>query len=234
MKSEDESNIEETLEIMKKTALRFAFVLLAGLVATPALSHADTGPAKTVENIIAAIKSAGNASGVVDFVNWKKAYEQLPDVQRSQLQIDSPDKMKAFFKEMLTSPAATMKKQMEAKLATVPADKQEVAKQSVQKIEKMMQEKEIEMKDRIAKTEYKVSDEKISGETATVKLTQVYNGETKTEEIKLEKDGDKWLLPALNSLNGGQQAGPPPSAGAHPGAAPGAPAVPPAAAPAGH
>ena len=47
---------------------------------------------------------------------------------------------------------------------------------------------------------YKIGEEKVDNNYATVKLMQTYKGETKTEEVRLEKSGNKWLLPSLNSL----------------------------------
>ena len=216
---------------MKNLVSKFARIAVVALIALPVAFTgtclADSTPTKTMETIIQSIKSAGNPSGVVEFVNWTKAFDKLPEAQRAQLKITNAEGMKAFFKDMLTSPSATMKKQMDDRLKTVPADKQAQAKEQLLKLEKMMQDKEAEMKDRIAQTEYKVSDEKIEGANATVTLTQTYKGETKTEVVKLEKDGDKWLLPALDSLgNGGQQGAPQGAAPAAPGAAPAAPAAP--------
>ncbi len=211
---------------MKSFAIKLALISFVGLIALPGTVLADLSPTKTVEAIVESIKASGNASGVVEYVNWKKAYEQLPEIQRKQLGIDSSDKMKGFFTEMLASPSAALKKQMEARIQTVPADKQEQAKQSLVQFEKMMQAKEAEMKERISGTVYKVSDEKVAGNVATVKLTQTFKGETKTEEVKLEKEGDKWLLPTLNSMGGDT---PPPGAG---GAAAPAAKAPAAAAPA--
>ena len=206
---------------MKHLASKIAGTTFFALLAVPGVCFAESTPTKTMQAIIDSIKSAGNPSGVVEYVNWDKAFTRLPEAQKAQLKITDPAGMKSFFKDMLTSPSATMHKQLEERLKAIPADKQADAKGQMEKMEKLMQQKEAEMKERISQTEYKISDEKVEGNNATLTLSQTFKGETKSETVKLEKEGDKWMLPALDSM-GGQSGGPqPPAPSSAPGVAPG-------------
>lgn len=200
------------------------FSLLGGAVLTAVVSPAlaDSTPDGTVKEFVEKIKAAGSPSPIVEYIDWARAFAEFPEAQKSQLKITSADGMKTFFKEMLANPAKAMKAQMEARLAQLPPEQQESAKASLVQLETMMQQKEAEMKDRIAKTEYKIEGTEVdpTGKKATVKLTQTYQGQAKTEEIKLEKTGERWLLPSLSTAGAPQSA---PAASAQ--AAPAAPAA---------
>lgn len=176
-----------------------AFFLLLFVSALPALSDTPS-PESTVQEIVTKMKAEGNPAVIVEYVNWTKAFSQFPQNQKDQLGVKSPDEMKSFFREMLAHPSVVMKKQMESRLSTVPPDKLEEAKQSIVKIEEMMKTKETEMKERLTSTKYEVGSANINGEQATVKLTQVYKDQTRTEDVTLEKDNGRWMLPSVNMV----------------------------------
>lgn len=172
-------------------------------------------PEETVTQFVGRIKEAGSPWPIVDYINWDKAFAEFPAPQKEQLKLKDAGEMKNFFKAMLQEPAKKMKEQMEARIKEMPKEMQDKSKPMMSQLEDMMKKKEAEMKDRIAKTEYKVLESKVDGANATVKLQQKYNTEEKVEEIKLEKFGDKWLLPSIKMA----QMQPP---GAGPSTAPGA------------
>lgn len=204
---------------MKKVGIAFCQLLLCGalITAVSAPAVADSTPAGTVTEFVEKIKAAGSPSPIVEYIDWTRAFAEFPEAQKSQLKITTADGMKSFFKDMLANPAKAMKAQMEARLAQLPPEQQEQAKASLVQLETMMQQKEAEMKDRIAKTEYKIDGTEIDGVKATVKLTQTYQGQAKTEEIKLEKIGGRWLLPSLSTA-GAPSGQPAPAAQAAPAA----------------
>ena len=194
-----------------RVVLAAVFLLTAGSAAAEAVS-----PEATVQEIVAKMKSEGTPAVIVEYVNWPKAYSQFPEKQKEQLEVKSPEEMKAFFKEMLAHPSVVMKKQMEARLSTVPPEKMEEAKQSIAKIEEMMKAKEVEMKDRLTTTVYEIGKSEVKGDQATVKLTQTYKDQKRTEDVTLEKDGDRWMLPSVNMVgkqeeHGAPAGGPPPA-----------------------
>lgn len=200
---------------------------LAVVLLSAGLALAEMTPEYTVKEFVGRIKKEGNPWPIVDYIDWEKAFVDFPAPQKEQLKLKSADEMKNFFREMLQQPAKKMKEQMDARIKEMPKDMQDRSKPMMTQLEEMMKKKEAEMKDRISKTEYEVVDSTVEGETATVKLKQKYNTEEKTEEIKLQKKGDRWLLPSIKMAqmgpNATQQAAPP---GGAPGGAPqqGAPA----------
>jgi hypothetical protein len=181
-----------------KSWKKAVFALLLSPLCLAAVASADSTPDGTVKEIVGKMKSQGNPGAIVEYVNWDKAFEQFPEQQKQQLNIKSADDMKGFFREMLEHPSAIMRKQMEARLSTVPPDKQEEAKASIEQLAAAMQKKEEELKDRLVNTKYEVGAPRIDGDTAVVKLTQTYKDQTKVEDVKLEKDGDHWMLPNVN------------------------------------
>ena len=111
-------------------------------------------------------------------------------------------------------------------------------------IQQMLKQRQEEMKKQISETEYKVGKANVQGSTATVKLTQTYQGDSKEREIQLNKVGEKWMLDSASMFaapapggpqggfpgGGGRPAGPPAGMVPPPGAIPapgGASQVPP-------
>jgi hypothetical protein len=221
----------------RKALIVFAFTLCSFVTLASAESkkaagkEKEKGPDATVQEIVGRMKKEGNPSVVVEYVNWDKAFAEFPEKQREQLSVKNPQELRTFFFEMLAHPTQTMKKQMETRLTNIPADKQEEAKQSIAKIEDMMRAKEAEMKERLSATNYEIGEVKVEGNRAVVKLVQVYQDQKRVEDVPLEKEGGRWLLPSVNMIPAAQQAkapGTPPAAAPAPPAAPPAPATPPA------
>ncbi len=199
-----------SLIVRKFGAVFLGGVLLGAFAALGSTAaFAETSPEGTVKEFVGKIKSAKSPAPIVEYIDWQKAFNEFPEAQRAQLKLDTPDKLKTFFKSMLESPAKTMREQMEARLKSMPQDQQTQAKPMMDQLQTMMETKEKEMKERIAATDYQVSDEHIDGDTATVKLTQKYKGEDKSETIKLERHGSKWLLPSLKLAAEGAGGGAP-------------------------
>lgn len=223
---------------LARNALLVALVILCSVsfaVAEskkPAAKDAkEKGPDATVQEIVGRMKKEGNPSVVVEYVNWEKAFAEFPEKQREQLSVKNSQELRTFFFEMLAHPTDMMKKQMETRLTNIPADKQEEAKQSIAKIQEMMRAKEVEMKQRLSQTEYQIGDVKVDGNKAVVKLVQTYQGQKREEDVPLEKENGRWLLPSVNMIPAAQPKAPgaAPAAPGNTAAAP--PSAPPAAAP---
>lgn len=159
-------------------------------------------PEKTLEEILGKIKEAGNASPVVEYVDWDKAFKEAPDTQKSIMKISDANGMKEFYKEVLANPSSVMKKQFESRKASMPESQRTMLEQTFTRMEAMMKEKEKEMKKKIAGTEYTIGEAKIEGDEAKVSLKQEYDGKSRTEEVTFLKSGDRWMLPAVAMLGG--------------------------------
>lgn len=206
----------------------FALLSLYALVANSLLIEgaiSEKAPDVMVREVVAEIKATGNPAVIVEHVDWPEAFKSMPDPDKYQLKISNPDEMKSFFREMLTSPSAAMRKSMTERLASLPAEKQEEAKLAIEKMSERLLAREAELKQRIKDTEYTVSDPKVQGDKATVVLAQSYKGEKSEEKIELRKKNGEWMLPSMKM--GGATAAPKPAAGSDrkAAAAAGAPAV---------
>jgi hypothetical protein len=185
--------------------MRSVFLVLFFLVNVEVVI-AEKAPDVMVREVVAQIKSTGNPAVIVDHVDWPEAFKSMPDPDKFQLKITNPDEMKNFFREMLTSPSATMRKNMTDRLVSLPADKQAEAKLAIEKMSEKLVGREAELKQRIKDTDYTVSNPKVDGDRATVTLTQSYKGEKSEEKIELRKKNGEWLLPTFkigNSAVGG-------------------------------
>ena len=162
-------------------------------------AHAEN-PKKVLKEIISKIKSASNTSPVVDYVNWSKAYGSLSESRKNFMGIDSPDSMKEYYRRVLKSPVSVMKEQFERKLESVPNNQRPALEQTFARMEKVMAQKSKEMESRVKNTDYEIGEVKIEGETATIALKHTFNSVFKTEEVILERVGDKWLLPSVGMI----------------------------------
>ena len=220
---------------MNKT-MRTLLWLIGGALLTLSPTAAFANPEAIVQEIVTKIKAASNPSPIVDYVDWSKAYEKMPPMQKTMMKVDSADGMKEFYRQMLTNPAMMMEKRMKEQAASMPEAQQAAMQQSMGQIQQMLKQRQEEMKKQISETEYTVGKATVEGEKATVMLTQEFEGEKKEREIQLNKVGEKWMLDSTSMFSaptGGPGAPPGAFPGSRPAGAvpPGAGAVPPGAVP---
>lgn len=183
-----------------RTSLRhipLATLMLVGVLAQATTVLAEQKPDEVLKELLDKIKVQANASAVVDYVDWQEAYSKAPEDQKKTMNITGPDQMKQFYRQILESPAVNFRKQVEERLASVPADQKPMMEQQLKRMEELMRQKEAEMKEKIAGTTYEIGDPKIDGNIAKVKLKQTYKGETKEEEVQFVRANDRWLLPSV-------------------------------------
>jgi len=193
----------------------------ASMVATATLLFSTSAfaasPKATVEKMFAEIKAAKSMVAIVEHVHWKTMYETFPPEERRVAGADSPEKLKAHFREFFTNPGKRMRQMMEIQLASMPAEQSAAVRaqldQQMPQINALAKEQNAKM----LKTVMKVTGSKVEGDTATVNVSATRDGETKTDTITLKKYGKRWMLPNLAAL--GQSSGkggfaPPPRRGA--------------------
>jgi len=181
---------------------RFWIIVLVVFLLFPSLSplYADA-PEDVLKEIIGKIKAQNDASPVVEYVDWNKAFTEMPPPQKMAMKINSPQEMKSFYKQVLANPSAMMKKQFEERLGMIPEAQRPMMRQSLARMEEMMKQKEAEMKQKIAGTTYEVGKSEINGANAKVELKQTYEGKTKVEKVEFVKSGDNWLLASVGLVN---------------------------------
>jgi hypothetical protein len=175
-----------------------ALVLIQGfLLFHPGAALAEQKPNEVLKELLDKIKSQSNASAVVDYVDWQEAFNKASEEQKKNMNVTGPEQMKQFYRQILESPAVNFRKQVEERLASVPAEQKPMMEQQLKRMEEVMRKKEEEMKEKIAGTTYEIGEAKIEGNAAKVKLTQTYKGETKEEDVQFVKSGERWLLPSV-------------------------------------
>ena len=185
------------MRTLYKTTLRFISLLTLCLVALTSNALAQQKPDDVLKELLKKISEKQNASPVVEYVDWQEAFAKAPEDQKKTLNITNPGQMKEFYRQILESPTANFRKQVQERLAAVPEEQKPLMEQQLQRMEDLMRQKENEMKEKIAGTKYTVGDAKIEGNSAKVKLTQEYKGEKKEEDVQFIKVGDRWFLPSV-------------------------------------
>lgn len=168
----------------------------------PFSAFAQETPEQVLQKILAEIKAASNTSPVVEYVDWQKAFSKMPEDRKKMINVETPEGMKSYYKEVLKDPVAVMKKQFESRLGSLPPAQKPIYEQNFARMQKALEDKTKEMFSRIAETEYQVGTAEIQGDSAVVALTQNYKGEVRNEKIHFEKTGNAWLLPAVSSMSG--------------------------------
>lgn len=183
------------------------FVVFLAVLICPSLSFAQA-PDQLLKELVDKIKAAGNPSPIVEYVKWDEAYKNIPEDQKQAMNIKSPEEMKKIYEKMLRSPSEMMKQKMEPQIKEAPPERQQIMQQAVTRMQELMAQKEKEVRERIAATTYNVGSATISGNTATVKLSQIYQGETTEDDVKFIKSGDSWLLPTASIVTKPKPANP--------------------------
>lgn len=172
------------------------------LVMALARAASAAEPDAVLQEIVDKIKAAENPSPVVDYVRWDEAFSKMTPEQKQSMKITSPAEMRELYRRVLRSPVSLMKSQFEEKLKSNPPPTPQAAEQQKVQLDQMMAQKEKEIKDRIGGTVYVVGKSVVEGNTAIVELTQTYEGQSKTEGVKLIRTGDTWMLPSVAMAGG--------------------------------
>jgi len=171
-------------------------LLLFGIV-SPVQAAA---PDEVLREMMVKIKLRGNASPLVDYVHWDEAFAALSDVQRKQLKVTNASELKEFYREMLTDPIPRVKKQYEARLPATPPEKKPDLERYYSQVIARLTREQADMKQRLEQTAYEVSAPKVEGASAIVMLKQTYQGKSTSEEVRMVKSGDTWLLPSVSAV----------------------------------
>ncbi|HMO18545.1 MAG TPA: rhodanese-like domain-containing protein [Oligoflexia bacterium] len=179
----------------------------------PGSGHSCTvdSPEKLVMGAINMMKTAGNPSPIVDFIDWDLVYSETPPKNREIMKVKSPEDLSAFYRKVLMSPSSEIGNLLESKLEgnVKSGDDKNLsvkAQQVLAKLRGRLEEKEKEVSDKLANSEYKIDTIKSSGDSALVKLEQTYKGETKSDTLKLHKKNGIWYLSSLSSVLSGSGA----------------------------
>ncbi len=180
----------------------FVFLSLLFLfIVKPGGAQAE-GPDEVLRKIVAEMKTAGNPSPVVDYVEWEEAFEQMSPQSRTQMKISSADDLREYYRGTLKDPVKAMRSQLQEKMKVVSFENSSQIKQYLAREQEKMVREQQEVMARIRDTKYQVGPAIIEGDTANVKLTQIYKGKVSTEEVRFVKSGETWLLPSVSALSG--------------------------------
>ncbi len=213
----------QNLNFLRKPLSGF-FLFSASLMIATNCVVAET-PEEVMQEIVTKIKAETNSAPIVEYVDWESAFKEAPEQQKEIMQIDSPEKLKEFYREVLKNPAAMMKKHVEMRMSQVPENQQAMMRATVAQMETVIKKKEEEMRTKIAETDYSVGTAKITGDDAVVPLTTKYKEEEKTHDVEFVLKDGKWLL-SSPGFAVEQKAPPAPTGGAVPSDMMKAPAAP--------
>lgn len=173
---------------------------------TPGSASAEE-PGEVLKTIVEKIKAAENPAPVVDYVMWGDVFKGLSDEEKLGLQVKSPEEMKQLYRKMLENPAAAMKEQFAERVKQQAGGNDAMVAQVMAQFDQQMAAKQEELKARIRETTYAVGESRVEGETAFVQLSQTYQGQTKTDEVKMVRSDDgHWLLTSLGMAKQGDGA----------------------------
>lgn len=169
----------------------------------PGLASAEE-PGEVLKTIVKKIRAAENPAPVVDYVMWDDVFNGLSDQEKLGLQVKSPEEMKQLYRKMLENPAAAMKEQFAERVKQQAGGNDAMVAQVMAQFDQQMAAKQEELKARIRETTYTVGESRVEGNTALVQLSQTYQGQTKTDEVKMVRSNDgRWLLTSLGMAKQG-------------------------------
>lgn len=176
------------------------FILIGLFIAVNA--KAENAPQDVVREIVGKMKQERTPAVVLEYVNWEKAFNKFPALQKEKLGVNSADELRAFFDNMLRNPSEVVRQKITAEMKDAKPEDQKILSENLEKVVSAIAKKEDEMKTRIASTTYEIGAVDVKGDTASVMLTQIYKGERKTEKVLLEKEAGKWMLPTAGEFGG--------------------------------
>ena len=195
---------------MRKSILLLALMALSFFISiSPAA--AEVGPKETVEIVLQQIKQKGGPAGMMDYVHWDSAYNNLPEIEKKNFNVQSSSELKELYKVMFENPDLFMKQQMRKRFGNLEPNQKAAFETQLDQMANMMKEKIKEQKDKMARTNFTIGDVDVEGDNATVKVTSALDGKTKQTDVKLVKIDGKWLFPGFQMAAQHGKGTPPPN-----------------------
>lgn len=188
---------------MQTRNLKLVIFTCVAIFVFPATAFAQT-PAKLLQEIAAKLKATGSAAVLVDYVNWDSAFQNVDPRQKDQLNVQTPDALREYYRQLLTNPEKFLRQQIEGRLEELPPDQRESAKQKFEAALVEARAKLAESKLQFKESQYTVGEETITGDQAGVKLETVYKGTPKSDTIRFVKINGKWYLSSVRNIGSEQ------------------------------
>lgn len=201
---------------MKKTLLTFAL-----LIFFPLQLLAEMTPEAVVTEMFAKMKKAGSPAPMTEYIEWNEAYKNLPDMQKQQMGVKTPDELKAFMGRVLKDPSAVLKEKMEEQLAGQPPEQKEMMMRMMAGMNAQVADMQKKMSEDMKKTTMTIKSSEVKGDKATVNIQVSKDSKDGTKEekdhtINLVKSDKRWLIPDMEFARKQQAGSRPPMGGGMP------------------
>ncbi|MCB0331979.1 MAG: nuclear transport factor 2 family protein [Bdellovibrionales bacterium] len=90
---------------------------------------------------------------------------------------------------------------MEQQLVGLDPEKANMVRANLENMVKTVEQKQLEMQQKMAQAEYSIGEVSVQGNAATVELVSSLDGETKTRSLPLEKIEGRWYLPGMSFIS---------------------------------
>jgi len=187
--------------------MRFKYIVFFLIsVFLPSVAAADLGPKETLEKILGDMVAQKNIAAVLNYIHWSTAFKNLKPAQRQQLNVTTPEQLKAFYKRMLNDPAGYLRERMEGRMASVPPEQRAVVEGQLNQMLDGVNQKLAQENAKIGRTKYTIGEVDTKGKRSTIQLSAAVDGQVKNNEVVLVQQEDgKWYLPSLEQGPGSQK-----------------------------
>ena len=176
---------------MLKQVMFSVFVLFTAIS-----SHAITKPEEAVQEMVTKLKQAGDYAVLLDYVHWETAFTQMSAQEKQALQAQNPSQLKTVVKEFLISPKKAILSKVGKDMEALPSEQKEMMTKMLTQQAEQIQTERAKRNQEIKRTEFKVGNAKVNGSRASVEVTELLDGQSKTRNIDLVLIANRWWLPS--------------------------------------
>lgn len=183
----------------------FSFALISQfLIFNKLEAEGIKSPEEVAKTAIRKMQEKGDPSPVVEYIDWEHMFNTLPKHNKNVMNVSTPEELKSFYSKVLESPSVEIAETLSSSIKNNNTSpdlniNQEKAKEVISKLKKRLEEKEIEMKNKLKNSEYNIRKIKEENNTALVEIQQTYNSEVKTDTIEMHKKEGNWFFTSLSN-----------------------------------
>ncbi len=175
-------------------------VIFALFLFFPSVVFAGGGPGDLVLEMISKLKETRQASVILEYIHWGKAFESFPARDKARIRVNSPEEMKDYFETFFRDPGSFLKREMEQQLTSLDPAQADMARANMERMVKTVEQKQLEMQQKMSEAEYSLGEVSVQGNAATVELISQLDGEKKSRKLPLEKVDGRWYLPGMTFI----------------------------------
>jgi len=186
-----------------KIIRRSRYLLLGAALLATASVKAET-PEKALYTVFAKLKSSKDVSPLVEIVDWKSLYSQMPDGEKKLSKLSSAEDLKNKYHKQAVDNGAGSVDMLKGVVSdkTLSSSEKDIGRNTLGTVQKQLENIRSSTQKALAQTKFIIENVKLEGDDkAQVFLKKLYQKEESQITLSMQKTEQGWLTNNAGPLN---------------------------------